>query len=81
MFKKQSNGQHLDFDEVIFDDLVYSDLDYLEMPTSRQAFLLIAVGALVSIGLIFGRHSRDEHLEPAPLPLLALHMHRAVMGF
>ncbi len=55
MFKNNSKNEKLDFDEVVFDDVVYSDLDYLELPTSRQAFLLIAGCAVLIASLVLGR--------------------------
>lgn len=55
MFRNEPNSEKLDFNEVVFDDVVYSDLDYLELPTSRQAFLLVAGCAILVAGVIFGR--------------------------
>lgn len=55
MFKNNSKNENLDLDEVVFDDVVYSDLDYLELPTSRQTFLLVAGCAVFIVALVFGR--------------------------
>ncbi|HEY4475783.1 MAG TPA: penicillin-binding transpeptidase domain-containing protein [Candidatus Paceibacterota bacterium] len=41
--------KELNFEETVLDDVVYSEADYLEVPTSRNAFFLVAVAAALAV--------------------------------
>ena len=45
----------LHFEESVLDDAKHHDFDYLELPTSRKAFLLVSAVAFLIGGLVFGK--------------------------
>src|SRR3989344_181170 len=50
-----SPRDYLHIEEAILDDAVHSELDYLEMPNSRNAFLLVAVFSVLISVVVLGR--------------------------
>src|SRR3989344_6187846 len=51
MLKNKKNN--LQFEEVVFDDIVYSESEYLEMPNSKNAFLIIIfLAGIVSLAIL-----------------------------
>ncbi len=48
-------NHEIHFEETLFDESIYQESEYLEVPTSRKAFLLVAILSCLSGLLILGR--------------------------